>query len=217
MSEKHLQIHFLRHGQTALSRDNMFCGSGTDVPLTELGHEMARQFAEVYGTKRWQAIYCSPQTRAMQTASYLATATGQEIIIREALREIAYGDWEGKTTDEVNQQFHDDYVKWTADPAWNRPTGGGELAVEISDRVMGLIQEIRSTYDTGNVLVVAHKATIRVALCQLLGIDVGRFRFRLACAVAGVSIVEFGDHGPYLKVLSERSHLSDELRNLPGT
>jgi probable phosphoglycerate mutase len=89
--------------------------------------------------------------------------------------------------------------------------------VEISDRVMGVIQEIRSCYDSGRVLVVAHKATIRVALCQLLGIDVGRFRFRLACAVAGMSVVEFGDHGPYLKVLSERSHLSDDLRNLPGT
>jgi probable phosphoglycerate mutase len=217
MAEKHLQIHFLRHGQTALSRDNMFCGSGTDVPLTEIGHQMAQQFASVYGSLKWQAIYCSPQTRAMQTASYTAKATGQEVIIREALREIAYGDWEGKTTEEVDKDYHDDYVKWTADPAWNRPTGGGELAVEISDRVMGVIQEIRSCYDSGRVLVVAHKATIRVALCQLLGIDVGRFRFRLACAVAGMSVVEFGDHGPYLKVLSERSHLSDDLRNLPGT
>jgi len=217
MSSNHLNLYFLRHGQTALSRDNMFCGSGTDVPLTDLGHEMARQFAEYYKTMPWQAIYCSPQTRAAQTSSYIANAIGQEPIIREALREIAYGDWEGKTTEEVDRQYHDDYVRWTADPAWNRPTGGGELAVEIADRVMSLLQEVRSTYESGNVLIVAHKATIRVALCQLLGIDVGRFRFRLACAVAGVSVVEFGDHGPYLKMLSERSHLNETLRSLPGT
>lgn len=217
MSSNHLQLYFLRHGQTALSRDNMFCGSGTDVPLTELGHEMARQFANAYAANSWNAIYCSPQTRAAQTASYIANATGKELVIREALREIAYGFWEGKTTEEVDQMYHDDYVRWTADPAWNRPTGGGELAVEIADRVMSVLQEIRSSFDSGKVLVVAHKATIRVALCQLLGIDVGRFRFRLACSVAGVSVVEFGDHGPYLKMLSERSHLSEELRNLPGT
>jgi len=217
MSSKHLNLYFLRHGQTALSRDNMFCGCGTDVPLTELGHEMARQFAAAYADVPWRAIYCSPLTRAAQTSSYIASAVNQEPIIREALREIAYGDWEGKTVEEVDSKYHDDYVRWTADPAWNRPTGGGELAVEIADRAMSLIQEIRSSYEDGNVLMVAHKATIRIALCQLLGIDVGRFRFRLACAVAGVSVVEFGDHGPYLKMLSERSHLSEELRNLPGT
>lgn len=217
MSKNHLNLYFLRHGQTALSRDNMFCGSGTDVPLTDIGQQMAQQFADHYKTLPWQAIYCSPQTRAAQTASYIANATGQEPIIREALREIAYGDWEGKTTEEVDRQYHDDYVRWTADPAWNRPTGGGELAVEIADRVMSLVQEVRSSYESGNVLIVAHKATIRVALCQLLGIDVGRFRFRLACSVAGVSVVEFGDHGPYLKMLSERSHLNEDLRNLPGT
>ncbi|MFM1802469.1 MAG: hypothetical protein RJA81_1821 [Planctomycetota bacterium] len=217
MASSHLQLYFLRHGQTALSRDNMFCGSGTDVPLTDLGHEMARQFAHAYSGRSWNAIYCSPQTRAAQTASYLARDIGQEPVIREALREIAYGAWEGKTIDEVDDLYHDDYVKWTADPAWNRPTGGGELAVEIADRTMSVIQEIRSTYTQGNVLIVAHKATIRIALCQLLGIDVGRFRFRLSCAVAGLSVVEFGEHGPYLKMLSERSHLSEELRNLPGT
>lgn len=217
MSSNHLKLYFLRHGQTALSRDNMFCGSGTDVPLTELGHEMARQFAQAYTHLPWNAVYCSPQTRAAQTASYVAATCGQELVIREGLREIAYGDWEGKTVDEVDREFHDDYVRWTADPAWNRPTGGGELAVEIADRAMSVVQEIRSSFNEGNVLVVAHKATIRVALCQLLGIDVGRFRFRLACAVAGVSVVEFGDHGPYLRTLSERSHLSETLRNLPGT
>ncbi len=217
MSSNHLNLYFLRHGQTALSRSNMFCGSGTDVPLTEIGHEMASLFAESYRHISWQAIYTSPQTRAIQTAGYIGKAVGQQPIIRDALREIAYGDWEGQSVEYVNQKYHDDYVRWTADPAWNRPSGGGELAVEISDRVMSLIQEIRSGFDSGNVLLVAHKATIRVALCQLLGIDVGRFRFRMACAVAGVSVVEFGDHGPYLKMLSERSHLTEEHRNLPGT
>jgi broad specificity phosphatase PhoE len=80
-----------------------------------------------------------------------------------------------------------------------------------------VVEEIKERYTDGNVLIVSHKATIRITLCSLLGIDVGRFRFRLGCPVGSVSVVEFGSHGPLLKVLSDRTHQSERLRNLPGT
>ncbi|BAC07811.1 tsr0258 [Thermosynechococcus vestitus BP-1] len=54
-------------------------------------------------------------------------------------------------------------------------------------------------------------------LCGLLGIDVGRFRDLIAAPVASVSIVEYTSRGPLLLALAERSHLSPELRHLPGT
>lgn len=109
-----------------------------------------------------------------------------------------------------------DYIRWSADPAWYAPTGG-EMAVTIASRALQVIEEIKQLYSSGNVLVVAHKATIRIILCSLLGIDVGRFRFRLGCPVGSVSIVEFGSHGPLLKALADRTHLDERLRNLPGT
>ena len=104
----------------------------------------------------------------------------------------------------------------TADPGWYPPTGG-EAAITIASRAMQVIEEIKQRYRDGNVLVVSHKATIRIALCSLLGIDVGRFRYRLGCPVGSVSIVEFGGHGPLVKVLADRSHLDERLRTLPGT
>jgi broad specificity phosphatase PhoE len=64
---------------------------------------------------------------------------------------------------------------------------------------------------------VSHKATIRIILCSLRGIDVGRFRYRLVCPVASVSIVEFTLDGPMLKALADRSHLTEGLRSLRGT
>jgi probable phosphoglycerate mutase len=65
----------------------------------------------------------------------------------------------------------------------------------------------------GNVLVVSHKATIRIMLCSLLGIDVGRFRDRISMPVASVSIVEMASHGPLLHVMGDRSHLRESLRS----
>jgi probable phosphoglycerate mutase len=80
-----------------------------------------------------------------------------------------------------------------------------------------VIDEIKQQFADGNVLVVSHKATIRIILCALLGIDVGRFRYRLACPVGSVSIVEFSSAGPLLHSLADRSHLNETLKSLPGT
>lgn len=230
-ASENLSIYFLRHGQTAFSRDNAFCGAGLNPPLTEDGQAMARCFAAQYATTAWQAIFCSPLQRAQQTAQPLCDRLGLPLQTRDGLKEIAYGAWEGKSVDEVTRDYHDDYLRWTADPAWNAPTSGerengeaengesenGESAVVIARRVQQVIEEIRATHRAGNVLVVSHKATIRIVLCALLGVDVGRFRFRFDCPTASLSIVEFQEHGPMLRSLADRRHLDERLIALLGT
>ncbi len=211
-----LKLYFLRHGQTSSSRDNVFCGSGLNPDLTPEGAQMAQQFADFYSAAKWQAIYASSLKRAQQTAAPISEKTGLEVQKRDDLKEIAYGAWEGKTAAQVDAQFHDDHIKWTADPAWNAPTGG-ETAIVIARRGLQVVEEIREKYDDGNVLIVSHKATIRIVLCALLGIDVGRYRFRMGCPVGSVSVIEFGQHGPLMQTLANREHLDKHLRELPGT
>jgi probable phosphoglycerate mutase len=194
---------------------NTFCGS-IDPELTSDGLDMAEAFAAAYRSTAWEAIFCSPMGRTIATAKPLCEAIAMNPELRDGLKEINYGKWEGKTPEAVSQEFHDDYIRWTADPAWYPPTGG-ELAVAIAHRALQVIEEIKHQFPTGNVLVVSHKATIRIILCSLLGIDVGRFRFRLGCPVGSVSVVEFGSHGPLLHALADRTHLDERLRTLPGT
>jgi len=211
-----LTICFLRHGQTALSREDVFCGSGLDPELTPEGLEMAQAFAAAYRTKPWRAIYSSSLGRGIATAQPLCDALGIAMKVRADLNEIAYGKWEGLTREKVDRDYHDDYVSWLADPAWHAPTGG-ELAMAVARRSLRVVDEINQQFTDGNVLVVSHKATIRIILCSLLGIDVGRFRYRLGCPVGSVSRVEFSLEGPLLHSLADRSHLSELLRSLPGT
>lgn len=211
-----LTLYFLRHGQTSLSRDNVFCGSGLNPELTPEGHEMARAFADAYAKTPWQAVYCSPLQRAVATAEPLCRALNIAPELRPNLMEIGYGQWEGQSVETVSRDFHDDHLRWTADPAWNAPTGG-ESAIAIARRALNVVEEIRARHSEGNVLVVSHKATIRILMCALLGIDVGRFRFRLGCPVASVSIAEWTTHGPLLHSLANREHLDARLRDLPGT
>lgn len=210
-----LNLFFLRHGQTASSRENVFCGS-SDPELTPDGLAMAQAFAASYRALPWAAVFASPMRRAQATARPLCEAAGMAVQIRDGLKEISYGQWEGKTVETIGKNYHDDYLRWTADPAWYPPTGG-EAAITIASRAMQVVEEVKERYPQGNVLMVSHKATIRIILCSLLGIDVGRFRYRLGCPVGSVSQVEFGPHGPLVKALADRSHLDERLRTLPGT
>ena len=200
-----LNIFFLRHGETVASKTDSFCGT-SDVELTTEGEMMAKDFAVTYSTLPWTAIFSSPMRRTIATAKPLCDLIGMEMQLRNGLKEIDFGKWEGKTPAEVNSQFHDEYVRWKAEPGWNSPPGG-ERAIDIARRSSEVIEEIEKTYKNGNVLVVSHKATIRIMLCSLLGIDVGRYRDRIYMPVAAISIVEFGDRGPQLQKLSDRSHL----------
>lgn len=208
-------IYFLRHGETTASRTGGYCGT-LDPELTPEGYQMAEDFAAAYRSLPWVAVFSSPLRRAVATAEPLCTATGIGMQPKEGLREIAYGQWEGKTPEEVNRAFHDTYVRWLADPGWNAPTGG-ERGIDIARRSSLVLEEIERTYSAGNILVVSHKATIRIMLCSLIGIDVGRFRDRISMPVAAVSIVEMGEQGPLLHMLGDRSHLREHLRQRPGT
>jgi probable phosphoglycerate mutase len=210
-----LKLFFLRHGETTYSQTGGYCGI-LDPDLTAEGQEMAQSFAEAYKTQSWQAVYCSPMKRTIATAKPLCEAVGIEIQLRDGLKEIHYGEWEGKTQAEVKEQYAEDYMRWLTEPAWNPPTGG-ETSVQIASRASLVITEIEQKYPDGNVLVVSHKATIRVLLCSLLGIDLGRYRDRIDMPAASVSVVKLDVHGPMLQILGDRSHMSAELRQRPGT
>ena len=200
-----LNIYFLRHGETEASKTGGFCGT-SDVELTLEGVIMAKEFAVAYQSVPWKAIFCSPMRRTIATAKPLCELVGMEMQLRDGLKEIDFGKWEGKTPAEVNREYHDEYVRWQSEPGWNAPPDG-ERAIDIARRSSQVIEEIETNYPDGNVLVVAHKATIRIMLCSLLGIDVGRYRDRLHMPVAAVSVLEFCQQGPRLLKLSDRAHL----------
>ena len=210
-----LRLYFLRHGETSYSETGAYCGE-VDAELTPEGTQMAEAFAKAYRSIPWTAAYVSPLKRTIATAKPLCEAVGLEMLLRDGLKEIRYGKWEDKTLDFVKQHYWDDYIRWLAEPAWNAPTGG-ETSVEISNRALAVIAEVQQKCATGNVLVISHKATIRIILCELLGIDLGRYRDRIDMPAGAVSIVKFDLHGPLLQVLGDRTYMGKELCSRPGT
>ncbi len=208
-------MYLVRHGQTALSAANMFCGA-IDPPLSSLGTAMAEALAARYGDEKWAAIYASPLARARATAAPTARCAGFAVEIDEGLREIGYGAWEGRAEAEVAASEPAAFQAWAAHPGRVSPPGG-ESGEQVAARALAAIERIRARHPDGKVLVVSHKATIRVLTCALLGIDVDLFRARVAAPVASVTAFELRATGPLLLRLGDVSHLSPELASAEGT
>jgi probable phosphoglycerate mutase len=210
-----LTLYLVRHGQTDLSLANRFCGD-IDPPLNATGLAMAEALAARYGGEPWAAIYASPRLRTRQTAAPTAARAALEVRIEEGLREISYGEWEGRAESEVEERDAARFHAWAAHPGQVAPPGG-ETGQQIAARAVAAIEAIRARHADGRVLVVSHKATLRVLLCALLGIDVDQFRRRIAQRVCAVNIVDFKSTGPLLQVLGDTSHLPPALLATDGT
>jgi probable phosphoglycerate mutase len=210
-----LSLYLLRHGETTASATGGFCGT-SDPDLTPEGLRMAEDFGQVYQGHPWEGIYVSPMRRARQTAGPLCQAAGLEMKIRPGLSEVDFGLWEGMSSDWAKREHAADYLRWTADAGWNAPTGG-ERGVDVARRVLAVLDEIQREHVSGDVLVISHKATLRILICALLGIDIGGYRDRIDIPVASLAIVDFHSHGPRLARLGDRSHLRESLRQRPGT
>jgi broad specificity phosphatase PhoE len=100
---------------------------------------MAEQFAATYAKLPWNAVYVSPMKRTIATAKPLCDAVGIEMQLRDGLKEIKYGKWEGETVEIVREKYADDYINWLTEPAWNPPTEG-ETSVLSDCRNSGKVQ-----------------------------------------------------------------------------
>lgn len=210
-----LELFLVRHGQTDYSRANRFCG-WIDPPLNSIGQAMADALGAAYASMSWTAIYSSPSLRARQTANALARRVGLEPILDDGLREISYGDWDGLNPDEAKARTPEAYAYWSEDSA-SHPAPGGETAFQVAARAALALERIRRAHRDGRVLVVSHKATLRICYCTLMELDVRRFRDRFTQSVCAITKFELGQRGPLLALHGDISHLPPELRNQEGT
>jgi len=201
-----LTLYLARHGQTDDSKVDRFCGA-REAPLNAEGREMASALAAHYGGLRWEAIYSSPQRRAQDTAAPLAVKLGLEVQTLPGLEEIRYGAWEGMLFEDLEKQQPEALRAWEADPALVPPPGG-ETAVEVAARALKAIEVIRKRHPEGRVLAVSHKATIRLAICALMGIQLKEFRQRIGQPAGAVNAIEFQPAGALLTLLGDTCHLT---------
>jgi broad specificity phosphatase PhoE len=162
------------------------------------------------------AVYASPLKRTRDTASFVALPHGLEPIVRDGLREIDHGHWEGLTRREVEDRYAAEYAAWEADPFTFAPAGG-ESGLAVLARALPVLREIVESSANRVVAVVSHKATIRLLLSSLLGIDARGYRDRLDQAPACLNVLEFKDPvRARLMLFNDTSHYATKPRRPEG-
>jgi probable phosphoglycerate mutase len=210
------RIFLVRHGSTVLGAEDRFAGA-TDVPLSDEGRQQARRLAQRLSRVRITAVYASPMQRAFDTAAILGEPHGCMVAKRDALREINHGRWEQMTRREVEQTFPDELKSWEEDPYTFAPQGG-ETGLEVTARALPIFLEIVRKHAGEKVIVVSHKATIRLLLSSLLGFDPRRYRDSLDQNPAALNIIDFCDTAhARLTLFNDTSHYSSSESAIPDT
>jgi probable phosphoglycerate mutase len=181
----------IRHGATTLSAEDRFAGS-TEVELSDEGRGQARALGDRLKAEQIAAVYASPMKRTLETARLVFGPHPCRAEERPGLKEIDHGRWEGLTKAEVRARWAEEYANWEADPFTFAPIGG-ESGLSVLARALPVVRELVTTHPNQTVAVVSHKATLRLLLCALLGIDARGYRDVLDQSPACLNVVHFKD------------------------
>jgi len=144
----------VRHGETTWNRETRIQGH-LDIPLNATGLVQAQRVAQALSGEAVQAIYTSDLSRARQTAEAIAAAVGQPLQLDPALRERAFGTFEGHTWAEIEANWPDECRRWRQrDPDFGAP--GGEVLKDFYQRCTDTIAGLAQRHPGQTIVVVAH-------------------------------------------------------------
>jgi probable phosphoglycerate mutase len=177
-----------------------------DPPLTERGDAQARALAKRLAGRRLAALYSSDLARTWETAEPIAAAVGMEPVSEPGLREIALGAWEGKTREEVMEEYPSLWERWAREPDWDL-VPGGEGAASFHARVTRTLSGIRERHPSGDVLCVTHGGVIQMALLDVVG-GASRGIFPFLIENCSLTVIQRTARRTVVTTVNDTCHLS---------
>jgi probable phosphoglycerate mutase len=208
------RVFLIRHGATELSGEDRFAGA-IDVLLSEAGRDQARRLGQRLAREPIAVAFASPMQRTMETARLVVASHAIAVSPVNDIREIAHGRWEGKRRDEVEREFPHEYARYEHDPFSFAPVDG-ESGLQVTARALPALLKIVEDHCDQRMVIVSHKATIRLLLSSLLGFDPRKYRDRLDQAPCALNILDFKDVAhARLTLFNDTSHYTVDVPEVP--
>lgn len=183
-----MRLFAIRHGETAWTRERRFSGA-RDIPLTEHGQRQAEAVAQALAGERVTAVYTSPLARARACAEIIARPHALSVKVKPAFREMAFGEWEGLTREDLETGASPMMETWRSAPERATPPGGERLS-DVAARVDKALQQVRDSHPEGVVVLVSHAIVLRLLVLDALGLGPERL-WSLDASPAGLTEIEY--------------------------
>jgi len=208
------RLYLVRHGATELSTEDRFAGA-LDVALSDIGRQQAQRIGARLAPEPIDVAFASPMQRTMDTARLIVAPVGIDVTPVDGIREIAHGRWEGMRRSDVEQQYPEEYERYEHDPYTFAPVEG-ESGLAVTARALPALLKIIEDNCEKRILVVSHKATIRLLISSILGFDPRKYRERLDQSPCALNIVDFRDlTHPRLTLFNDTSHYDGVAPEVP--
>jgi alpha-ribazole phosphatase len=165
------------------------CYGSLDVPLSPRGIEQAQSIARCLSGQHLDVIYTSPSQRCVATARCIAAGRTCSIALEDALRELNFGDFEGRKYNEIAEIYPDLYREWMEHPT-EVQFPAGENFRAMSDRVIALTRELLVRHPNQQIAVVSHGGAIRIILADALGMQPDSI-FRIGQSYGAVNRIRY--------------------------
>jgi alpha-ribazole phosphatase len=191
------RLVLIRHAEPDESVRGRSYGS-LDVPLSAAGRQQAEALVQALEDVEIDAIFTSPLRRAHETAAPLATARRLQPVAHEGLRELSFGELEGRTYADIERERPELYESWMTDPTGTRFPGGERFA-ELRERALAAAAEVRASHNTA--AVVAHGGVTRAILADALAMP-DEAIFRLDQPYGAISVVDWIDGAAVVRAVN---------------
>ncbi|MCL5069486.1 MAG: alpha-ribazole phosphatase [Actinobacteria bacterium] len=200
-----VKLFLIRHGQTEWNSQGRYQGA-QDTILTETGIKQAKLAKKYLSRVNFTNFYSSPMKRALQTANIITEGLNIKINIRESLKELNFGKWEGMTFEDINTSYKRDYQNWLSDPYNNSPPGGESFKVLLERAGNEINKIVDENAEGSNVGVVTHGGVIIALLINWLQIPSQCWR-SLIQRQGAINVVVIDKKFPYISQINYTGHL----------
>ncbi|MGB3367277.1 MAG: histidine phosphatase family protein [Acidaminobacteraceae bacterium] len=203
-----MKLYLVRHGESEANMQGIYSGF-LDTKLTKKGERQARECYELLKHITFDKVICSDLQRAYKTACIVSAISEEKIIVREGLREMNFGNWEGLSHKQILESDKEYYEKWMED-YYKLTTPEGESLNTFYERVNSEFDIIKKEYlfkisdgtppslrkgekeKEKNILVVSHSGVIRALLSkEILASMEGYWKF--AIDNCSVTVIEYDE------------------------